>query len=157
MSVPKGNRSLNIKIYDALEEANNIYDKEFETGIDQINGPINTPAQLTANVDDYAPVDDVDPTITFAISNIIRQDLDQSLRSISGFVAPPAGIERMIKIGNLNNTTFDLRFLHDNAGSLVANRLLLRDAANKDLHPNETAGFWYDHVSSRWRVLTRVG
>ena len=131
-------------------DADYLLNKANETGIDQITGSIITPTQLTGNVDNYSPTG-------FSTANMIRQDLDASLRSISGFVAPPAGVARIIRICNLNNTTFDLRFLHDNVGSDADNRILLRDAAMKDLHPNETAGFWYDHISNRWRVLNRVG
>jgi hypothetical protein len=120
------------------------------TGVTQITGGIITPATLTANVFDY------DPT-GFADANMIRQDLDANNRCIGGFVAPASGVNRTIKINNISTSGFDLKFFHENGASAAANRLLMRDELDKSIKPNETAEFWYDHISLRWRPLNRIG
>ena len=119
-------------------------------GVDQITGTIITPSTLTATANDYSPTG-------FATTNMIRQDIDANNREITGFVAPSAGVNRIIRINNINASGFDLRFQHNDAGSVAANRFYLRDDANKAIKPNETAAFWYDHTSSRWRPYNRVG
>jgi len=136
--------------YDPTGQANDVYDYANALGITQITGTIITPATLTATTDDYSPTG-------FATCNMIRQDIDANNRQITGFVAPAAGISRIIRINNINTGGFDLRFQNNDAGSAVANRLLLRDDANKAIKPNETAIFWYDHTSSRWRAYNRIG
>jgi hypothetical protein len=109
-----------------------------------------TPPILTVNVDNYSPPG-------FAYGIIIRQDINSNNRSISGFTAPPAGVAATIAVCNINTSGKDLRFEHNNAGSSAPNRMLLRDAANKSIKPNETAWFWYDHTDSRWRPYNRIG
>ncbi len=136
--------------YDPTGQANDVYDYAHALGVTQITTTIITPATLTATANDYNPTG-------FADCNMIRQDIDANNRQITGFVAPSVGVNRIIRINNLNTSGFDLRFQHNDAGSVAANRLLLRDDANKSIKPNETAGFWYDHTSSRWRPLGRVG
>jgi len=132
-----------------LQIKKDVYDKANETGIEQITGGIITPPILTATANNYAPTG-------FATANMIRQDIDANNREISGFVAPAVGVNRIIRICNIS-TVNDLRFLHNDAGSIAANRLLIRDDADKSIKPEECATFWYDHISLRWRPLTRVG
>ncbi len=127
-----------------------VYDKANETGIEQITGPIITPPTLTATADNYNPTG-------FSTANMIRQDINANNREISGFLAPSAGVNRIIRINNLSTSGFDLRFLNNNSGSVAANRILVRDSANKSIKPNETAAFWYDHTSLRWRPYNRTG
>jgi len=143
------NDAMTKAIYDSGGAAVNVYDKANETGIEQITGPIITPPQLTATTDDYSPTG-------YSTCNVIRQDIDIDKRQITGLVAPTGGVRRIIRITNLS-TVNDIRFMNNNAGSLAANRFLLRDDNDKDLKPNETASFWYDHTSVRWRPLSRVG
>jgi len=137
-------------VYDSGNLGLNVYDKANETGVEQITGTIITPATLTATADDYSPVG-------FATTNMIRQDIDANQREITGFPAPALGVARIIRINNISTGGFDLRLMHNNAGSLAANRILLRDDNDKDIKPNETGGLWYDHTSVRWRAFTRVG
>jgi hypothetical protein len=118
--------------------------------IAQISGPIITPAILTATANNYNPPG-------FATANMIRQDINANNRSISGFVAPAVGINRVIYINNINGTGDDLRFLDNSILSTPENRILLRDNNNKSIKDNETAAFWYDHTSQRWRPFNRVG
>jgi len=118
--------------------------------IAQISGPIITPPILTATANNYNPPG-------FATANMIRQDINANNRSISGFVAPAVGINRVIYINNINGTGDDLRFLDNSILSTPENRILLRDNNNKSIKDNETAAFWYDHTSQRWRPFNRVG
>ena len=127
-----------------------VYNKANETGIEQITGPIITPPTLTATANNYNPTG-------FSTANMIRQDINANNRAVSGFLAPPAGVNRIIKMNNLSNSGFDIRFLNEDSGSVAANRILLRDNTNKSIKPNETAAFWYDHTSSRWKPYNRVG
>ena len=136
--------------YDPAGVGVDVYNKANETGIEQITGPIITPSTLTATADNYAPSG-------FSTCNMIRQDINANNREITGFVAPPAGVNRIIKICNIDSGSFDLRFTHNDSGSLAANRILCRDNNQKSIKPNETAEYWYDHLSLRWRPLNRVG
>ena len=118
--------------------------------LNQLSGNIITPPTLTASVDNYSPTG-------FADSVLIRQDIDLNNREITGFVAPPANQNRVIAVNNISTLGFDLRFGHNDAGSIAANRLLMRDDGNRSLKPNETAIFYYDHVQSRWKPYNRIG
>ncbi len=137
-------------IYDAGGLELNVYDKANETGIEQITGNIITPAVLVVDTSDYNPTD-------FAIANMIRQDFTGNNLEISGMVAPGVGINRIVRICNINTSGEDLRFTNNDASSLAANRFLMRDGAQKSIKPNETGAFWYDHISLRWRPYNRVG
>jgi len=109
-----------------------------------------TPPTLTATADDYNPTG-------FDTCDIIRQDIDTNNRQITGLVAPPAGVNRVVGINNIGPAGDDIRFMHNDAGSVAANRFLLRDNGNRSIRPNETAWFWYDHVDSRWKPFNRIG
>jgi len=118
-----------------------------------------TPPELTSTADNYDPTEGL---IVFSTSNVtmVRQRIDNNNRQITGLVAPDAGVNRIVYINNLWVSpagTDDLKFMDNDSGSTAANRFLLRDNADKSIKPNETAGFWYDHTSARWRPITRVG
>jgi len=98
------------------------------------------------------------PTITPTIhnvTNVYRVAPTAANHQISGILAPPSGVNRVIHISNVD-TTDDIEFMDDNS-SVAADGILLRDSANKKIKGNETASFWYDHVISRWKVFNRVG
>jgi len=109
-----------------------------------------TPPTLTATANDYSPAG-------FTYGAIIRQDINANNRRISGFVAPPAGVAGTVAVCNINTSGDDISFRHNDSGSAAPNRLLLRDDGNKSLKANETAWFWYDHTSLRWRPYNRIG
>ncbi len=119
-------------------------------GLEQITGPIITPPILTGNVDDYNPTG-------FSTCNLIRQEIDTNNRQITGFLAPAVGVNRIIYITNISGAGDDLKFMHNNAGSIAANRILLRDNGDRTIRPNETAAFYYDHTQSRYISLNRIG
>jgi hypothetical protein len=109
-----------------------------------------SPGTLSSDVDNWSPTGYDDET------DLIRINITSN-RDISGIVAPSPGVNRVLGVTNLNNSNDDIKFEHNDSGSLAANRFLLRDAADKTIKPNETAWFWYDHLSSRWRPFNRVG
>lgn len=146
----KGNGDMLASTYDSTGQANDVYDYANALGVTQITGTIITPSTLTATADNYQP-------FGFSTTNMIRQDIDANRRQISGFAAPSVGVNRVIRINNINTSGYDIQFLHNNSGSIAANRLLLRDDADKNLKPNETAAFWYDHTSIRYRAFNRIG
>jgi len=146
----KGNGDMLASVYDPTGQANDVYDYANALGITQITGTIITPSILTATADNYQPSG-------FSTTNMIRQDIDANRRQISGFAAPAAGVNRIIRMNNINTLGYDIQFLHNDSGSTTANRLLLRDDADKNLKPNETAAFWYDHTSLRYRAFNRIG
>jgi len=120
------------------------------TAFDIIIDNIITPATLVATANDYNPAG-------FATASMLRQDVDADKREITGFEAPPIGVNRIFGVSNINTSGFDIKYKHNNAGSVAGNRILLRDDADKDSKPNETALFWYDHTSLRWRPFNRIG
>jgi hypothetical protein len=136
-------------IYDPSNLQLDVYNKANETGIEQITGSIITPPTLTATANNYNPTG-------FATANMIRQDVNLNNRQITGFVAPALGVNRIIMINNINTSSQDIRFVNNSGASLAENRLLLRDSGSRSLRPNQTAMFWYDHISQRWRSLNRM-
>jgi len=115
-----------------------------------LDGNIITPPTLTGNVDNYNPTG-------FSTCSIIRQDINANNREITGFVAPAVGVNRIIAVCNINSGVLDIKFKENDSSSVAANRILLRDNADKSIKANETAIFWYDHTSTRWRPYNRIG
>jgi len=114
-----------------------------------LDGTIITPSTLNSDQDNYNPTG-------FSTCNMIRQQINGD-RVITGFVAPPTGVNRIFGINNLSGTS-KIKYINNDSSSLAANRLLLRDNdGDKSSKPNETAIFWYDHVSLRWRPYNRIG
>jgi len=105
---------------------------------------------LTGNVNDWNPAG-------FSDADIIEIDVNANQRRITGMLAPPAGVNRIIGINNKNSASNDLRFTHNDASSIAANRFLLRDNGQRSIKPNETAVFWYSHNDQRWKPYNRVG
>ena len=108
-----------------------------------------TPPTITGDTHNYNPTG-------FATADMIRLESNSSSHDITGFVAPSAGDNRIIRINNIS-THRDLKFAHNDSGSVAANRILMRDNRDKAIKENETAIFWYDHISNRWRPLNRIG
>ena len=108
-----------------------------------------TPPTLNSDQDDYNPTG-------FSTCNMIRQLINGD-RVITGFQAPPAGVNRVFSM-NCVDTNDRIKFKNNDSGSSSANRLLLRgNGGDKQIQENETATFWYDHTSNRWRPLNRIG
>ncbi|NQY43628.1 MAG: hypothetical protein HRT87_09825 [Legionellales bacterium] len=113
-------------------------------------GSIITPPQMANDVHDYNPTG-------FATCVMIRQSIQSNGKKITGFVAPAAGVNRIIAVNNISSSGRDIRFEHQDSNSSSANRLYLRDNGARTIRPNETAIFWYDHTSNGWRSYNRIG
>lgn len=99
-----------------------------------------TPAQLTANTDNWA-------VTGLGAASTIRASTDAS-RNLTGIASPTAGQ----RVALINVGAFDLVLVHD-ATSTAANRFLCPNSANLTLNPNDSVTLWYDTTSSRWRVI----
>jgi len=146
----KGTGDMLVATYDPTGVGADCFDYANAIGVTQITDNIITAATLTGNVNNWNPTG-------FASANMIRVDVDANNREITGMIAPSAGVNRIVSINNLNSGSDDIRFKENDASSDAANRFLLRDNADKAIKPNETAVFWYDHTSSRWRPMNRIG
>jgi hypothetical protein len=99
-----------------------------------------TPAQLTANTDNYSPTG-------LSTASVLRLSTDAS-RNLTGIAAQPAGTRLTI----CNVGTQDLVLIHD-ATSTAANRFFCPGSVNKTLNTNDSVDIWYDSSSTRWRVI----
>lgn len=112
------------------------------TGTVKMDGPLRLsqwdPPQITGNADD------------FAIGTVVVLRLDASAAwDITGFAGGVAG--RVIILMNVAGFTITLK--HNNAGSVVANRMLLTGSADIAVDQYDTIMLCYDGDSSRWRVM----
>lgn len=101
-----------------------------------------SPAQITANQDDYAPTG-------IGTANVIRVDSDAA-RSITGLSA--SQVEGRVIILQ-NDGGFTITLLHENANSTAANRFDLGDDTDFSLVSGGTCLVIYDGTASRWRLL----
>lgn len=99
-----------------------------------------TPAQITANQNDYAPTN-------HATAYHFRLATDAS-RTVTGLQGGAAGREVLLT----NVGAFDLVLAH-NSTSTAANQFLCPNSASLTLNPNDSVRCRYDGTSSRWRVL----
>ncbi len=106
-----------------------------------------TPAQITAQQDNYNPTNYVTNT------NILRLSTDAS-RIITGLTGGADG--RMLAIFNVGSNNIVLQH-DDGATSTAANRFKLPGAANITLTPGQPILLYYDSTDSRWRSLANVG
>ncbi len=102
-----------------------------------------TPAQITADQDDYAPAG-------LAAASTLRLSSDAA-RSLSGLSGGFDG--RVIVVHNVG--TSPLVLAHEGAGSAAANRFLL--GADAALGADRTAVLRYDGASARWRMVAGPG
>jgi len=113
--------------------------------LSQVPDDILTPTILTAHVDNYNPPG-------FATANILRMASSGANYRVTGFVAPPAGVNRIITITNIGIAGDRVDLRNNDAGSLPANRMLMR--GNINIQDDRVIQLWYDHVDLRWRVLS---
>lgn len=82
-------------------------------------------------------------------------------RTLSGMVAPPAGVNKIIALASVTTNDDNLTIRNNDSSSTAANRFLVRDngggSQEKSIKEGETGYFWYDHLSERWRPLNRIG
>lgn len=105
-----------------------------------------TPAQITANQNDYAPESD---------SKYQRWSTDAS-RNITGWL-PHAGITKITGAEHVivNVGASDIVLKHEDAASTAANRFLNSTGADITLTANQAADVFYDGTVSRWRAFKR--
>lgn len=114
-------------------------------GVVKFTGTL-TPAQITANQNDYAPSG-------HTIASVFRLSTDAS-RNITGISRNSTAGGRIIKIYNIGS--FDLVLTHDDAASTGDNRILCPDATNLTVTPGGCVALVYDGTSLRWRVQLPV-
>lgn len=99
-----------------------------------------SPAAITGAQNNYNPTG-------LSTAQIIRQDLSGA-SSLTGLAGGADG--RLITIINVHASLL-LTLNHENASSTAGNRFSL-GGADLILGPNDSASFWYDSTSSRWRL-----
>jgi hypothetical protein len=112
----------------------------FVVGKSLVYSGILSPAQITANTNDYAPTGHAD-AVYFRLST----DASRDLTGLQGGVAG-----RRITISNVGSQ--NLVLVHD-LTSTAANRFLCPGSVNLTLNTNDSVDCWYDSTSSRWRVV----
>lgn len=130
--------------YDPTNVGADVYDYANALGITQVTGAI-VRVNVTTDEDNYNPAG-------FGTTNLLELNPGSSDRDITGFVAPAAGVSRIITIVNISSTK-KIKFKNNDSSSLAANRLLLRDNGDKDLKKQDSCRFYYDQTSSRWRAF----
>lgn len=123
------------------------YQYENFKGVLQIIPSIITPSTLIADQDDYNPTG-------FSTANMMRLNLSGD-RVVTGFEAPPVGVDRIFYFQNISNSKLKLK--NNDSSSTAANRILNKDYGEKTFKKGEGGAYWYDHTSSRWRPYTRIG
>ena len=102
-----------------------------------------SPAQLTEAADNWNPTG-------LSTASIIRLSGDNQFRIISGITAPTAAKElTLVNVGN----DFPVLLTREDAASSAANRFSI--ARDIPLYPYQSATFFYDASSSRWRLRSR--
>lgn len=97
-----------------------------------------SPAQITANQDNYAP----------GVSWLYRLSTDAS-RDITGLAISQVD-GQFVRFCNVGSNNIVLK--HQDTNSTAANRFLCGGAADITLAADEQAEGWYDATTSRWRV-----
>ena len=97
----------------------------------------NTPAQITANQNNYAH-GEVD---------VLRAATDAS-RNITGLDYQGFRYFRLLNVGS-----FNIVLMHQDVASEAQNRFLLSTGADITVAANGSIRLWYDEESSRWRDI----
>lgn len=105
-----------------------------------------SPAQITADQDNYAPA-------AIGIASVIRLSGDNGIRAITGIADSTAGTltKQIFNIGS-----YAIYFPMDHPDSDAAHRFtgLGRDFI---LYPGESCTIWYDDTSDKWRIQGMQG
>lgn len=95
--------------------------------------------QITANQNDYSLGDGV----VFKISS-------DAARNITGFATEISDGHHKILI---NSGGFAITVMHQNAGSVAANRVICLSGADTAVAANGTFKMWHDPTDNRWRQI----
>lgn len=115
----------------------------FETGVI-------SPTTISADQNNYAPTG-------FSTARVLRLTHNNtgSFRTITGLAGGAAG--RVVMVCNVNaSASEDFLFSNESASSTAANRFALPNYTSSAIGPAACMRFWYDGVSSRWRMMTRT-
>ena len=96
-----------------------------------------TPAQITSDQNNYA-----------IGSNIVQRLSADAPRVITGFVASSGALKIICNVGS-NTISID----HDSSSSDVANRIYMQAGTALSLTADQSAIFWYDTTTTRWRQI----
>lgn len=108
-------------------------------GTETLTGVI-TPAQLTANTDNWSP-----PNLN--VARVIRASTSASW-NLTGIVAQPAG--RKISLVNAGAQNL---VLVNNSTSTAANRFYTPGGTNVTIVPQGAVDLWYDGATGGWRLM----
>jgi hypothetical protein len=112
-----------------------------ETGTNYIQGEVvASPAQITTNVNNYAPSN----------ASVWRLSSDAS-REISGLASIYVLVGRILTIINVGSNNIVIK--NQGASSNDANKIITGTGADITLAANQTAQLLYDFTTSRWRVI----
>lgn len=114
------------------------------------NFEVLTPAQLTANANNYDPQDAVTPvTGQWQRAEVVRLSSDAA-RDITGFLAVLSDLKRklLINVGGFNITLKNL-----NGGSAAANQILVAGGGDYVLTPDLSTEIFYDATTGNWRTV----
>jgi len=88
-------------------------------------------------------------------SNIVNLTASSQDRRITGIVAPPAGVNRVICFMN-TSSSFRIKFVHQSGSSLANNRIVLRgNAGTRNLLALQVGFAIYNHSINKW-YITRI-
>lgn len=122
-------------------------------GREVLRGSLNlaptTPAQLTADADDYQGMG-----TGSSQRSVVRVSSDAA-RTITGFDIGAARVDDTIWL--VNTGANNIVLAHENVGSAAANRIISPTGANLVLGADAAALLWYDDTDSRWRILYHTG
>lgn len=114
----------------------------FQRADGQLVAGVISPAQLTANTDDYNPTG-------FNLATVLRVSTDAS-RNLTGLTAPSPARPKRVLLLNVGANALVLK--HDQT-STAANRFYTPNNADYTIAQNSGALLEYDPTSSRWRVV----
>jgi len=142
--LPSGVGDMEKSVYDP----NNVQDDAFDyanfLGTFQITGTPQT-VNLSSDIDNLV-----------VTSNIVDLTTSSQDRRITGIVAPPAGVNRVIFFYN-QSSQYRIKFVNQSGSSTAANRIVLRSqAGTRNLLQFQMAMVSYNHLLDRWYV-SRIG
>lgn len=111
--------------------------------------PIQEDDVWSSDQDNYA-LADIDAT------TVLRVTLDGADRDLTGIVPPSPAYPKKLTIINAD-TGKKIKVMHNDGGSVAANRFFLTDNGDFDILKNGANDFVYDPTSSRWRVISVKG
>lgn len=106
-----------------------------------------SPAQITANQNDYSPSN--------AVNTSIWRLTSDATRTITGIAAPTqtsGTIGTSLRLVNVGS--FDILLADQSSSSVAANQIITGETTFLELRPTESVDLVYDGTSTKWRVLT---